>query len=101
MFLTRSAIRLDDSKLRRASTALKRAGLKRIRFHDLRHSFGMLAVQVFPLPDVKAHMGHVDIQTTMVCVHRAPAGDAAERLSRGGSGLGRLYVDDRPNASAA
>ncbi|HET7738707.1 MAG TPA: tyrosine-type recombinase/integrase [Tepidiformaceae bacterium] len=74
---------LDDSKLRRRFyRALERAGLKRIRFHDLRHSFGTLAVQVFPLSDVMAYMGHADIQTTMVYVHHVPADDAAERLSR-------------------
>jgi integrase len=74
---------LDDSKLRRRFyRALERAGLRRIRFHDLRHSFGTLAVQVFPLSDVRAYMGHADIQTTMVYVHHVPADDAAERLSR-------------------
>jgi integrase len=74
---------LDDSALRRRFyRALERAGLKRIRFHDLRHSFGTLAVQVFPLSDVKAYMGQADIQTTMVYVHHVPADDAAERLSR-------------------
>jgi integrase len=74
---------LHDSKLRRRFyRALDRAGLKRVRFHDLRHSFGTLAVQVFPLSDVKAYMGHADIQTTMVYVHHVPADDAAERLSR-------------------
>jgi len=74
---------LDDSKLRRCFyAALDRAGLKRVRFHDLRHSFGTLAVQVFPLSDVRAYMGHADIQTTMVYVHHVPADDAAERLSQ-------------------
>ena len=80
---------LDDSALRRRFyRALERAGLKRIRFHDLRHSFGTLAVQVFPLSDVKAYMGHADIQTTMVYVHHVPADDAAERLSRAVEGSG-------------
>jgi integrase len=73
----------DSSKLRRRFyRALECAGLKRVRFHDLRHSFGTLAVQVFPLSDVRAYMGHADIQTTMVYVHHVPADDAAERLSR-------------------
>ena len=74
---------LDDSKLRRRfHEALERAGLKQIRFHDLRHTFGTLAVQAFPLSDVKAYMGHADIQTTMIYVHHVPQHDAAERLSR-------------------
>jgi integrase len=56
--------------------------LKRLRLHDLRHSFGTLAVQAFPLSDVKAYMGHADIATTMIYVHHVPQVDAAERLSR-------------------
>jgi integrase len=73
----------DDAKLRRRYLkALERAGLKRIRFHDLRHTFGTLAVQAFPLSDVKAYMGHADIQTTMIYVHHVPQHDAADKLSR-------------------
>ena len=62
--------------------------LEAIRFHDLRHTFGTLAVQAFPLSDVKAYMGHADIATTMIYVHHVPQFDAAERLTsvpRGGS----------------
>lgn len=71
----------EDSALRRRFyAALERAGLKHIRFHDLRHSFGTLAVQVFPLTDVKAFMGHADIATTMIYVHHVPQHDAARRL---------------------
>jgi hypothetical protein len=64
----------DDSRLRRRyARALERAGLKRLRFHELRHTFGTLAVQVFPLSDVMAYMGHADIQTTMLYVHTCPS----------------------------
>jgi integrase len=73
---------IEDSALRRRFyAALKAASLKHIRFHDLRHSFGTLAVQVFPLTDVKAYMGHADIATTMIYVHHVPQVDAAEKLS--------------------
>ncbi len=44
--------------------------------------FGTIAVQAFPLTDVKAFMGHADIQTTMVYVHHVPQHDAADRLGR-------------------
>jgi integrase len=50
-------------------------------FHDLRHTFGTLAVQAFPLSDVKAYMGHADVQTTMIYVHHVPRHDAAAKLS--------------------
>ncbi len=73
----------EDSALRRRFYAAReRAAIKPIRFHDLRHTFGTLAVQVFPLSDVKAYMGHADIATTMIYVHHVPQLDAAEKLSR-------------------
>jgi integrase len=90
---------LDDSKLRyRYMKTLERAGLKRLRFHDLRHTFGTLAVQVFPISDVKAYMGHADIQTTMIYVHHVPQHDAADKLSRAIREASE-YVDLRFEAS--
>ena len=62
--------------------ALTRAGLRSVKFHGLRHSFGTIAVQGFPLSDVQVWMGHVDIQTTMRYVHYVPKQDAARRLGR-------------------
>jgi hypothetical protein len=53
-----------------------------IVFHDLQHTFGTLAVQVWPVTDVQAYMGHADIKTTMRYVHHVPKHDAAERFSR-------------------
>jgi integrase len=65
-----------------------RAKSEPITFHDLRHTFGTLAVQAFPLSDVKAYMGHADVQTTMIYVHHVPRHDAAAKLGdrRGGDG---------------
>ncbi len=51
-------------------------------FHDLRHSFGSLAVEAWPLHDVQAYMGHADIQTTMIYVHHQPKTAAADALTR-------------------
>jgi integrase len=74
---------INDSRLRRRFyEALSQAGLDHMRFHDLRHTFGTLAVQAFPLSDVAAFMGHRDIETTMIYVHHIPRVDAAERLAR-------------------
>jgi integrase len=66
----------------RFEAALDRAGLPQLRFHDLRHTFGTLAVQGFPITDVKAFMGHADIATTMVYIHHVPQSDAAAKLSK-------------------
>jgi len=74
---------IDDARLRRRfKKALADAELDELRFHDLRHTFGTIAVQAFPLSDVRAFMGHADIQTTMIYVHHVPQHDAAERLSK-------------------
>jgi integrase len=44
---------------------LERAGLRRFRFHDLRHTFGSLLIEAgAPLPDVRDQMGHSSIQMT-------------------------------------
>lgn len=83
VFCTDAGGHLDHDQLRRRLYgALELAGLRRVRFHDLRHTFGTLAVQAFPLSDVKAFMGHADISTTMIYVHHVPQIDAADRLSR-------------------
>jgi integrase len=91
----------DDSALRRRFySARDRAGVKPIRFHDLRHTFGTHAVQAFALSDVKAYMGHADIATTMIYVHHVPQVDAAERLSGALSGRSELSVGELESAPA-
>ncbi len=75
------AVLSQDALRPRYRRALERAGLKPLRFHDLRHTFGTLAVQAFPLSDVKAYMGHANIETTMLYVHHVPQHDAADKLS--------------------
>lgn len=86
----------EDSALRRRFYAAReRAGVKPIRFHDLRHTFGTLAVQVFPLSNVKAYMGHADVATTMIYVHHVPQLDAAAKLSRALAGAGMLASEER------
>lgn len=49
-------------------------------FHDLRHSFGTLAVQVWPITDVQFFMGHAEepmngITATLDAPHRHAIGD--------------------------
>jgi integrase len=73
---------IEESALRRRFwAALKRAELKRVRVHDLRHSYCTMAVRAYRLDEVKAYAGHADIATTMRYVHHVPAHDAADRLS--------------------
>jgi integrase len=72
----------DASSIRiRYRAALSRAGLRQLRFHDLRHTFGTLAVRRAEVPAVQAWMGHSDIQTTMRYVHHRDRGDEAKLLA--------------------
>jgi Phage integrase family len=43
-----------------------------LRFHDLRHTFGTTAVQVWDIRKVQGYMGHANVQTTMRYVHHVP-----------------------------
>jgi integrase len=52
-----------------------------IVFHDLRHTFGTLAVRSAPVTDVQHWMGHANIETTMRYVHFVPQHDDAARLT--------------------
>jgi integrase len=89
---------LNDGAIRAMFyAALESAGIDRDRgtgkklvFHDLRHTFGTLAVQAFPLSDVQAYMGHADIQTTMIYVHHTPQHAAADRLGELVAGTERV-----------
>ncbi len=76
----------DIVRRRGASTkAAKLGGLiadelprsERLRFHDLRHTFGTIAARKWPLSDVQAAMGHAHITTTMIYVHAQPRTHAA------------------------
>jgi integrase len=71
----------DDRLRRRYGKALQAAGLRRLRFHDLRHTFGSLAITRADIVEVQAWMGHADIQTTMRYLHYRDRGLAAARLA--------------------
>ncbi len=72
----------DASSIRvRYRAAQDRAGLRHLRFHDLRHTFGTLAVRRAEVPAVQAWMGHSDIQTTMRYVHDRDRGGEARLLA--------------------
>jgi integrase len=74
---------LDASALRRRYTAaLARAGLRRLRFHDLRHTFGTRMIGVADIRRVQEWMGHADVQTTMKYLHYAPRAQDAELVAR-------------------
>jgi len=48
---------------------LKPAGLRRVRFHDLRHAFGSMAIRKLDPHTVQAYMRHAAYSTTQRYVH--------------------------------
>jgi integrase len=73
---------LDGSALRRRyRAAQRRAKLRPLRFHDLRHTFGSLAIREFGERDVQAFMGHADSRTTARYTHYKPRLHEAARLA--------------------
>ena len=66
VFVNREGAHVDGSAPRRRYHAtLDAAKLRRLRFHDLRHTFGSLSINVASIVQVQAWMGRADIQTTM------------------------------------
>jgi integrase len=73
---------LDRSKLvRRFKCALDRAAVRRITFHELRHTFGTrMAAAGVPLRTIQHWMGHADSKTTQIYAHYQPSDAEAETV---------------------
>ena len=78
---------LDDSALRkRFHRAQEAAGLRRLRWHDLRHSFGSMSVRELDVVSVKEFMGHAKLETTQRYLHARARRSDADRLTRAFAG---------------
>jgi integrase len=66
---------LDGSKVSRGfRDSCVEAGVRQIRFHDLRHTFATrLAASGQPLRAIQEFLGHADIKTTQIYAHYAPS----------------------------
>ena len=71
---------IDRSKLlKRFKAALRRADVRAVRFHDLRHTFGTrMAAQGMPMRVLQELMGHRDFKTTLIYADYAPSEREAE-----------------------
>ncbi len=65
----------------RYKAALEKAGLRELRFHDLRHTFGSHAIRTADSREVMEWMGHQDLATTQRYLQFKPRQDAARRIS--------------------
>jgi integrase len=73
---------LDGSALRRRyNAALGRAGLRSLRFDDLRHTFGTRMIAKADIRRVQEWMGHADLQTTMRYLHHEPREEDARLVA--------------------
>jgi len=85
----------DASKMRkRFKAAVERAGVREVRFHDLRHTYGTaMAAAGAPLRSLMEWMGHADLSTTLRYADYSPLqaqgaafAERAFSLSSGGDG---------------
>jgi integrase len=78
VFPGEDGLHLDGSAWRRRyRQALERAGPRKLRFHDLRHTFATRLVAKADIVRVQEWMGHADIQTTRKYLHFVPRPDDA------------------------
>lgn len=75
---------VDASRLRkRFKMALERGGVRAVRFHDLRHTFGThCAAAGVPLRTLQEWMGHRDAKTTQVYADYAPSAQEGALVER-------------------
>jgi integrase len=75
---------LDHSELsRRYKKALRTAGVREVRFNDLRHTFGTrMAAAGVPLRTLQEWMGHRDFKTTLIYADYAPSPHEAAMAER-------------------
>ncbi len=83
VFVSEQGTHVDANALRkRYYKALERAGLRRIRIHDLRHTFGTVcAAKGIPLTMIKEWMGHAHLATTEIYTAFYPQDADAVRIS--------------------
>lgn len=74
----------------RFAAARDAAGVPKITFHGLRHTFGTtLARAGWPVGDIQALMGHADIATTQIYMHYARRHDPGDRIAAAFAGRDR------------
>jgi integrase len=93
---------LERSRLlKRYKAAAKAAGIRDVRFHDLRHTFGTrMAAAGVPMRTLQEWMGHRDYKTTLINADYAPIAHERELVERAFAG-GATIGDELDSANSA
>lgn len=102
---------MDRSRLlKRFKATLRRAGVRDLRFHDLRHTFGTrMAAAGVPMRTLQEFLGHRDFKTTLIYADYAPGANEVDLVNHAfaySAGSGRAssnrdeLADGAPNAEA-
>jgi integrase len=92
---------LDRSKVsRRFKSACKDAGVRPVRFHDLRHTFATrLASSGQPIRMIQEFLGHADSKTTQVYAHYAPSEHEVRVVNEAFAPSSEEQVEENPGLS--
>jgi integrase len=76
-----------NAVLKSYQRALESAGVRRVRFHDLRHTFGTrMAAAGVPMRTLQEWMGHRDYKTTLIYADYAPGAHEVDLVNGAFSG---------------
>jgi integrase len=100
VFCSAHGRRLEGSALRRRyKLARDAAGLRPLRWHDLRHTFGSLLVAGgIDLVSVKDAMGHAELSTTSRYLHARPAPERAVAFTAAFERIAPMSIPGTPAA---
>jgi len=90
---------LDRSKVsKRFKTACRDAGVREVKFHDLRHTFATrLAASGQPLRTIQEFLGHADSKTTQIYAHYAPSEHEVQMVNDAFAPELETHADPDPN----
>lgn len=87
------------SVLRRLQIILERAGCKKIRFHDLRHTFATMALENgMDIKTLSSMLGHVSAATTLDIYTHITGDMLSEAAAKIDRGLGNEVAEESPEA---
>src|SRR5262249_54818859 len=94
---------LDRSKVtKRFKAACRAAGVREVKFHDLRHTFATrLAASGQPLRTIQEFLGHADSKTTQIYAHYAPSEHEVQMVNEAFTQEASGIVTDRSPQPAA